>query len=842
MLGMGKKLSVVLVCLLAGIGLVSGCKKKTPPSVSAHSDGYFKTPFQTESEFVVGAIASDLAEQMFFAAHHQLPDKKDFSVAATENGGSIDEPIFHLDIRMGAKHDLNTDLKIGGPIWSPGVYQALTKQLADAVGLNAGTPNAVQDTGVISKLLDATPETIERQNRELSDALEGDFADPELHEKAALLLAAFAFREHSGYFYEIRSPLSCLTAHLAMAQFLRGGGPAGINGQMADALMLTMAGDQELAIERLNAMDTNDVAVAAMVRGLRARNTGDYRPLANLSDRSPFESIQWFHSFADYVDTDMAWAKLTDEQKRTIDYVRIANDLGYSVEIGHDLLAASVPLETREIKSIYELSHPGHSLPQDPAAVLNVIPEHCVSSDADGKAHVQVIGWGQWAMFFQRQLCHAIQQNFYMMNHMWGVPDDAKEFASRCQQAFGRLTLYPFVERFNCTDIDSYHKSVDEGFKLTVDMPQFVPAYCWNYLCYSVSFAPRYDPNPNPHVNEWHNHNPLPGTVYDLNPRFDHPSLVNRGDVLERMEALHELAPYDCRMANYIAKHKYNDNLTPGQAMALYHAVLPYSLTGLRAMASSQNGDPKQYEQLMTQAAQLEPSCYYRLGDYVWRMNNTLNEDKAAAYYQKGYNADRDRVRAASYATWLVRYLLKHGQRDKAADIAKEGGEVYSEYGLTAQATFFEETSNYDSAFEWYQKIEERYNDSAPLVNFCYRYKAKTGDRRFQAEVEKREGKLFPKGKESVSINDFKGPPVDGVTLDGDSPLMTAAGLKNRDIIVAAYGVRVHNMAQYNYIRDSNETPELDLIVWHGGGYIESKSSPPNHLFGVAIHDYYSNR
>jgi len=52
---------------------------------------------------------------------------------------------------------------------------------------------------------------------------------------------------------------------------------------------------------------------------------------------------------------------------------------------------------------------------------------------------------------------------------------------------------------------------VDDGFKVTVAAPHLVPAECWNYLCYKVNFAPPYNPNPNPHVNEWHNHNPPPG-------------------------------------------------------------------------------------------------------------------------------------------------------------------------------------------------------------------------------------------------------------------------------------------------------------------------------------------
>src|SRR4029079_6676260 len=169
-------------------------------------------------------------------------------------------------------------------------------------------------------------------------------------------------------------------------------------------------------------------------------------------------------------------------------------------------LAVAVPLELQEIQSVYTLSHHEKLKKEKLSQALNEPPDHCLSR-TDGEVRVHVIGWGQWANFLQRHLCHAIQQNYYMMANMWGVPDDAKEFAAKCEQSFNELSLYPFVRRFNCSDVASYHKSVDDGFKVTVAPPHLVPAECWNYICYKVGFAPLYNPNPNPHINEWHSHN-----------------------------------------------------------------------------------------------------------------------------------------------------------------------------------------------------------------------------------------------------------------------------------------------------------------------------------------------
>jgi hypothetical protein len=104
--------------------------------------------------------------------------------------------------------------------------------------------------------------------------------------------------------------------------------------------------------------------------------------------------------------------------------------------------------------------------------------------------------------------------------------------------------------------------------------------------------------------------------------------------------------------------------------------------------------------------------------------------------------------------------------------------------------------------------------------------------------VRQRVGKLFPKGLEKVSLNDFHGPPTDGVLVVEQNERLKTAGLKTNDVIVATCGVRVHNMDQYSYARDLGNTPALDLVVWQGNAYHEFKPSPPRHLFGVPFANY----
>src|SRR5882724_8394397 len=225
--------------------LFNGCKPPDNGSPGADltqgtkgpSSGYFQTPFQDESQFIVETIVSDLAEQVFFARRRQLPGPGHFSVSATEKPGSpFGAPVYELKIALEpAQPNLQIELKVNGPIWSPAVYQGVTAALAKSVGLETAVPRMPADTALLLALTDGKAGTIEKENQELSRDLEGDFRNAALHEQAAVLVGAFTLREHSGDFFEIRSPLCRMTAHLAMAQFLAGGRPPGVNGRVAEA-------------------------------------------------------------------------------------------------------------------------------------------------------------------------------------------------------------------------------------------------------------------------------------------------------------------------------------------------------------------------------------------------------------------------------------------------------------------------------------------------------------------------------------------------------------------------------------------------------------------------------
>jgi tetratricopeptide (TPR) repeat protein len=290
-------------------------------------------------------------------------------------------------------------------------------------------------------------------------------------------------------------------------------------------------------------------------------------------------------------------------------------------------------------------------------------------------------------------------------------------------------------------------------------------------------------------------------------------------------------------------------------------------------VANTVTNQPVRYEQLMTRAAAVDPALYFTLAEYC---RQRKAEDQAADFFEKGTRLDPDGVRAATHASWLIRYYLKKGRLEDARREADFAGEVFSFPGLQAQGEFFEATSNYTGAFECYSNILDRYGDPGPLNAFRQRRQPNTGaapapgaspfsllstspgpirPQLVQPGMQKvikvaplspgeqqarQEKATFPNGIEKVALGDFHAAPVDGIELRADNIMMSAFGIHRGDVIVALAGIRVHNSTQFNYVRMSNHGFDYDFIVWQGSGYQEIKVNSPGRMTGVSFGDYHA--
>jgi tetratricopeptide (TPR) repeat protein len=835
----------LIITVLAALSLFAGCKRaenspnpaQTSPPQNAGPAGaqpYFKTSFQDESQFVVENIVTDIAEMLCFARNRSLPSPKAVVVDARGAGGDPDAPVYDVTVQTGSAPALHAKLTVSGPIWSEAVYADLTSALAHSLQLPSPSNAPGEDISLLGRLADGLPETIAREDLELSAQLQKDFKSPGLHEQAAALLGAFALLENSGLFYDIRLPLCRMTAHLVLARFLSGDHPPGPVGHVADCMLLTLMNNQVEGVKQIEHLDTAQEPVAIWARVLRAYNTLDFRPLDAATNVPGIEQIAWFAAYSAANNRNVAWKRVGQAVERQPDFCRIAGALGYGVEIGNVMLQSWLPLEFREVSQVCRLLQGRELRKEDFIVSLNSAEDRCFVPQQEGPPQVRVIGWGLWAMQLQHHLCLAVTSDFHSLRDKLDLPEESWQFASQSEQQFGHLRFYGFVRRLDCTNEATYRASTDEGWAFAVQYPHLAPVAWMDYLCGKVSFAPRYMPIPNPHCNEWTSHNPLPGTAYDVDARLDYPSFTGGDRGIKKVFKVHEMAPYDLGICKYIGRW-YTTNWTYEAANSTFGPLLPYSAVAAACIADSQANNPEQYEKFMELAVKWDPSFYRTLAEYEWNHGKT---NEAMSLYERQEQSDPDAVSLANLAERRVRYYLATGQKQKAKETADFAGEVYSAGGLAAKAVYFEETGNLARAFDWFGKIEERYRDADELLFFCCRHVGASGDANLDRRMADRLQTWYNE-REKASLSSFSGPPADGVSLSTPGPALERLSVKKGDIIVAARGIRIHNMTQLKLARDMDRAPELKIVYWQGSGYREATVAlNAEHRLGATMLNY----
>jgi tetratricopeptide (TPR) repeat protein len=267
----------------------------------------------------------------------------------------------------------------------------------------------------------------------------------------------------------------------------------------------------------------------------------------------------------------------------------------------------------------------------------------------------------------------------------------------------------------------------------------------------------------------------------------------------------------------------------------VYRPVLEYDSYRMAYLAETIEDQPAEYEKLMLKSAAIDPFRYYSLGQYFIER---MDEAKAAGYLEKAMHQCPDTVTAANKSGWLIKYYQRNGMTSKAAALADQAAETYSSSGLEAKAELLESTGKYLEALEYFRKMNERYNRPGVLCGVLARYQAKTGDTRYNKEIQTRLRQLFPNGLQRVTAKHFNAAPSQGVRIEEQNFLVTRNGLQEGDIIVALNGTRVDDFEQYCYVRESASAPELDLIVWRNNQYLEVKANPPDHRFGAYFCTY----
>jgi tetratricopeptide (TPR) repeat protein len=253
----------------------------------------------------------------------------------------------------------------------------------------------------------------------------------------------------------------------------------------------------------------------------------------------------------------------------------------------------------------------------------------------------------------------------------------------------------------------------------------------------------------------------------------------------------------------------------------------------MEAIAYASRKDPVKHAEQLIKIARYKPDLYFELGSFYVEQKQP---EKAKEAFENGVKLGRDSVIMANGCDWLVNYYFDHGQKDKAFDLANKAAEVYSGNGLETMAKLYEKMGKLKEAEDYFAKIKERYDDSAPLDFFYHRH-AQENERYKKADLAYQK-KIFPAGSRKLDPSQLKTAPTLGILVTSESDLTQKFGLHHGEIIVSVAGTATDNKAQYTYMMDSNHDDNYEFTVWNGKEYRTVKAVLPKHRWGINIEDY----
>lgn len=820
---------IAAVLVTAGLGLYGWAyfqheaQPQASPSPTHHA--YKPNPLtadhvnwskMSEEEWIVDDTVRNITNILFHA-------KGGASKPATANvtasaAGENSQYTVHIDAVPEAQ-----TISLQHHIWAPENYTTFAHNVILAWKLETA-PASAPDSTLLTTLTSPQPLVLAREGRRITDALASNPLDPELNEQAALLYGVFALREASGSFMDMRPALSRMTAHLAIA---RAGRPEpGVNGKMAGVILLGLVGRDAEALEQLKPLESSYPAWAT---ALKMNCTGDWRLLPDPTTATLLEQLAWFRVAAGSVDPDFATRKLPRSLSGDVsDWANIAMQYTQSIASGHQFAATSIVGEMKEIAAVWAaLMHKPLEASQL-ADQLNASPHVVLPLKSDSS--LEVLGWPDWAAYYQRHVCHSLYRTMDFLMDRWGVPDDAKTFWTETRKYFSKLELYPLVEVRWTQEVNVRHAAAAAVIDLSANHPELITTVNWGLSMQGGSDGPAVQMSP---ADMWLR-SPVPfGTTYDYSARHIMTRLhANQNEAF--FDNMKELSPWnDEILDNWGFHHFHKKEFTADELREIFSAIKDYNLPIMRSIASKEK-DPQAYSAAMKPICELDPNQHIDLGYYFADHNQP---EQAAVEFRIAFEKATDRVMMANCSEWIVDYDFTHGNKEEAERIASYAAEVYSERGLETMSRLMEREGKLDEAEDYFLKIKERYEEAGPLTAFYMRHVSES--KRYADASAAIVKTAFPSGMEHVSIADFKDHPVDGAQFSGNTESLFRNGLQPGDVCVAIEGVRVHNQVQYTFVRDQESTnSNFTVIVWSRGQYREIKANAPNRRFGCDLVDY----
>jgi hypothetical protein len=703
-------------------------------------------------------------------------------------------------------------------LFSPRSYEPLAREALGGPG--SASPSTAsesrEDARLVSALLDLRTGVLVREDVALSRRLEAEPRDASAHERAALLLGAFALQDCAGRSTDPRPALTRMTAHLALARVLRGGAKPGVSGQLAETVLVTLLGRERDARARLDALAaaTASPVLKAWLRALRLRNTGDWRIARDERRLTRLETLEEFRALVEGQDGEAAldWldARAPDA---TPDWGHIALSGNASVGTSNRFADLSLAMDLGEAAEV--LTRLGGAVTDEAGFLeaLNERPGGAVVRSAEGKPQLAVLGWGLWADRFQRNLVFDLMTGSHYRRGMLGRPGDTKAFAETSRERFGRIEMYPLVLWAHCSDAEGYRAAMAAARELALRSPERLTGGHWQALRTKVGFAPA--PRDLPDQNSWFRPALPPGTLVDFGPRLEvvHELAAIGGDELR---ALRELAPHNVALARFAASRVPVKERSAAALAAVYGPLADFHVGIMGQLAQAAWYEPADYRVRQGALCEVVPERCFLFG---YRLAEMGFPDEAAVAYQKGFDRARDRVAAANQSRWLVDYYFDHDQAAKAEAVARAAAGIYSAGGLFTMARLMERMGRLREAEEYYRRILDRYDSAQDLTGFYYRQARVGRNPAYEAKLRDALALALPAGLEALDRAALKAPPTDGVVVRSENDNTIRCGIKWGHVIVGLDGFRTRDREAYEVVLALSQSPRMKLVVWRGKSY-----------------------
>lgn len=703
-----------------------------------------------------------------------------------------------------------TRLKMAPSCWDLASYRPL---LADWKLTPQPAGDAAPD--LLHDLLTPTAKNLQKSNKSVSDRIKAAPSAARVHEEAAFVLGVFGLRQNARQFGDLRPLLCRMTAHLALAERLRGGKDATDIGKWAQVFYDCHAGRPVKAREEMKVIPAEGDA-RSWKRVVELQITGDWRQMQDLADPTLAEAIIQARALKIHRGNSemMEYVTKHKDLQAIPEWSRLLSGPGRSVEEGHLAMRSGLAMEFLEMSEIFRIGK--EPTPEKLAGFLAAdAPSGLVGMDAVP----QVISDADWAAYFRRHFYVICSDISRFTERQWGSSEATAEWEKSVLPYCRKLPDAELIEPLLASRVTDFQADMRKTYDYARQHPERVPMGLW--------FDYRF-PNLNTKLEQempdqvgWFREVSPPGTAYDPKYRIRFTG-IQGSDWKKRITELHQINPWDSELCYELAENTGNN---ASSVKAAWGEVREYSERPLKQILESPQLTTGERIETLQTLTSFSPEAGLDLGAAFVAVGKPAEAIKA---YEAAYEKCPDRVAVSNKTRWMIYHYKSTGNDAKAREVADHNAEVFSSLGLESAFALAVQEKDAERAKKIAADIAERYDDGSYIGYAAW----------FVGGNETALHRVFPNGFQEAGKADFDtSKPAKGCRLEGASDITRALGIRSGDIIVAVDGKHVENQAQFGMLMRCTLDPHVRLTYRRGRQVTEIDCQLPDRRLQVDLSD-----